>query len=160
MIQAQLPVLLFRYTVSVNIAYTNSVMAKWTKEEKNEALETLRKMLKPGDVVYTILRHVSSSGMSRIIDLVIPCEDGTGKPEIRSIGWLAARAMDDNFANDRYYGIKVSGCGMDMGFSVVYNLGRTLFPQGFELAPEQHGRNGDTSGHDNDGGYALRQVWL
>lgn len=149
-----------------------------------ESLATLRGMLKPGDEVYCILRHVSSSGMSRVIDLVIPyrdfehvyptkmeeCNDGetrevtdyTGKPRkrytgrirLRSIGWLAAKAMGDNFDRDRS-GIKVHGCGMDMGFHLVYNLGRTIWPNG---TPKPHGkRNGDP---DRDGGYALKKVWL
>ena|ERR1035437_1828097 len=50
------------------------------------------------------------------------------------------------------------GCGMDMGFHLVYNLGRTLFPEGFKV--EGRGRNGDASGWDKDGGYALKQRWI
>jgi hypothetical protein len=156
------------------------------EQDRNEAIATLRKRIKPGDTVYCILRHVSSSGMSRVIDLCIP--DGKA---VESIAWLAARAMDDKMVNDRHYGIRVSGCGMDMGFYLVYNLGRTLFPQGFdvvdrtrcnkcqdrpgldglgrtckgcsgtgEVVTPRRGRNGDMSGHDNDGGYALNSKWL
>ena len=43
-----------------------------TKAEKAEALARLREWLKPGDTVYTILEHVSSSGMSRAIRFVLP----------------------------------------------------------------------------------------
>lgn len=35
---------------------------------KEEAIQELRNILKPGDRVYTILRSVSRSGMSRCID--------------------------------------------------------------------------------------------
>ena len=45
-----------------------------------------------------------------------------------------------------------------MGFEIVYNLGRKLFHDGFKV--EGRGRNGDMSGHDNDGGYALKHRWL
>jgi hypothetical protein len=72
-----------------------------------------------------------------------------GPHEIRSIGWLAARAMGDRYDRDRQ-GIKIGGCGMDMGFSLVYDLGRTLYPRGFKV----NGRG------RKDGGYALKQEWL
>lgn len=42
------------------------------EKEKQEALEHLRSIIKPGDTVYTILlRHVSRSGMIRVIDPLI-----------------------------------------------------------------------------------------
>lgn len=152
-----------------------------TKTEKLEAIAQLRKLLKPGATVYTILRHRSASGMSRVIDLAIPGVeyrseypqkpadkadypgqvDYDAKPKrvrvglhIRSIGWLAAKAMGDKFDRDRY-GIKVGGCGMDMGFHLVYNLGATLWPNGTR---KPHGtRNGEP---DTAGGYALKHTWL
>ena len=37
--------------------------------DRQEAIEHLRTMLQPGDTVYTVLRNVSRSGMSRGIDL-------------------------------------------------------------------------------------------
>lgn len=52
-------------------------------------------------------------------------------------------------------GIKCDGCGMDMGFQLVYSLGRTLWPLGTH---EPHGkRNGQP---DREGGYALKHRWL
>ena len=58
-------------------------------------------------------------------------------------------------APDKTGGLRVSGCGMDMGFHVVYNLGYALWPDG---TPEPHGtRNGAP---DSDGGYALKHRWL
>lgn len=51
--------------------------------------------------------------------------------------------------------IKIGGCGMDMGFALVYELGMKLWPDG---TPEPHGqRNGEP---DSNGGYALRQRWI
>ena len=44
-------------------------MAKKEKE-RDEARERLLEMLRPGDTVHTILRHVSRSGMSRSISPV------------------------------------------------------------------------------------------
>src|SRR5688572_19745027 len=40
-------------------------------ELRKIAFRELRKMLKPGTTVYTVLRHCSASGMSRRIDLYI-----------------------------------------------------------------------------------------
>jgi hypothetical protein len=115
---------------------------------REQAREDLRQMLKPGDKVYTVLRHVSTSGMTRRISLFVMC-----KGEPACIDWGASIAMDDKQHKDG--GIVVSGCGMDMGFHLVYNLGRTLWPNGTD---KPHGtRNGRP---DTDGGYALKHVWL
>lgn len=126
-------------------------MTKAQQSERDECITRLRETLKPGQTVYTNLKHVSRSGMQREIGMHI-VEAG----EIRWITGLAARAMGDRIgARD---GIVIGGCGMDMGFALVYNLGRTLFPAGFKV--EGRGRNGDTSGWDNDGGYALKHRWI
>ena len=127
-------------------------MTKVTKEDVQEATEFLLSVLKPGDKVYTILRHVSRSGMMRIISPVIIRE---GEP--LDISWQVARLgiWQRKYPNT---GLTVYGCGMDKGFSVVYELSRVLFPDGFKV--EGIGRNGDTSGWDRDGGYALQQEWL
>jgi len=114
-----------------------------------DAIERLLELLKPGDTVYTILRHVARSGMSRSIQLKIVL-DG----DIVDITYYAARAMGDRI-DAKHGGIRIGGCGMDMGFALVYALGRALWPQG---TPEPHGtRNGEP---DHEGGYALKQRWI
>lgn len=163
-----------------------------TTAEREEAVAALRAAIKPGDTVYTILRHVSRSGRQRVID-VYTIKDN--QPVCWS--WTAAQACGFNYDRN-HEGIKVGGCGMDMGFHLVYSMGRSLFPDGF--APSEKairpsdgatvnvnigrgkdagplsrkevaslvgrgwkftgGRNGDTSGWDNDGGYALEHRWL
>jgi hypothetical protein len=123
----------------------------WTKQDRADAIEQLRAMLKPGDKVYTNVEHVSRSGMSRVISAYV-VRDG----EIRRISHLVAKATDRALDRDRM-GVKVGGCGMDMTFELVYTLGRVLFPDGFKVPKGERGRNGDTSGHDNDGGYALNR---
>ena len=123
-----------------------------TAEEKAQAVEQLRELLHPGDTVYTILRHVSRSGMSRVIQPVIIRDNETS-----DLTWLVCK-LDMWPRHKRYDGLTVGGCGMDMGFHLVYELSRILFPAGF--AVEGIGRNGDTSGWDKDGGYALKQRWL
>lgn len=127
-------------------------MARLTKTqlaERAESLELLRKTLAPGETVYTVMRHVSRSGMSRDIDVYKLTNDGPL--------WLTyhvAKVLGYRIAaHDR--GLKIGGCGMDMGFAIVYELGHALWPNGTE---EPHGtRNGEP---DRDGGYALKQRWM
>ena len=123
------------------------------QKEKAEAIENLQD-IKPGNTVYTILRHTSASGMSRAISVVLIRDN---KPQ--DISYWVARALDYRI-DENHEGVKVGGCGMDMGFHLIYSLGRALFPEGFTLAEGQRGRNGDSSGFDEDGGYALKHRWL
>ena len=118
------------------------------QQEKEEALKMLHKWLSPGDTVYTILRHVSRSGMQREIGIVI-IKDGV---DIHP-NYAVSKALGMRQGNRD--GIIVGGCGMDMGFHLIYCLGRAMWPNG---TPEPHGkRNGEL---DSDGGYALKQRWL
>ena len=90
---------------------------------KLEAIEELKTYLKKGDTVYTKLMHVSKSGMTRDIQIrKIACD--------YPWNWthLAAIALNNRIKND---GIRVSGCGMDMGFHLVYNLGYVLYDDGY-----------------------------
>jgi hypothetical protein len=115
-----------------------------------QAKKHLREILKPGATVYTILNHCSASGMSRSISLAIGGEKG----EITKLDYWVAQVRGEHI-DQKHGGLKVSGCGMDMGFHLVYGLGRILWPEG---TPEPHStRNGAP---DRDGGYALKQEWL
>lgn len=136
-------------------------MTKAQKQERDEAIAKLREWIKPGDTVYTILRHVSRSGMQREIGVVL-LKDGTDLHPNYSV----ATALRERVG--KRDGVIVGGCGMDMGFHLVYNLGRTLFPDGFECVGEKHCHANDHSNgdrnykphHHNDGGYALKHRWL
>lgn len=115
-------------------------MTKAQKAEQEEARERLRKMLRPGQTVYTVLRHVSRSGMMREISL--HAAEGS---EVLWLTGLAARAMGERVG--KLEGIRTGGCGMDMGFHLVYNLSHVLFPQGFGCigkgCPSNDHSNGD-----------------
>ena len=118
--------------------------------QREQAKDELRKLLKPGTTVYTILNHCSTSGMSRSISLAIGQKDGS----IRNLDYLVATAKGARI-DEKHGGLRVGGCGMNMGFHLVYSLGRTLWPNGTK---KPHGtRNGAP---DKDGGYALKHAWL
>lgn len=144
-------------------------MTKARKTEREDALTKLRKWIKPGDTVYTVLDHVSASGMSRAIRVVLlSCHEGK------------VADLHPNFAIGTLLGLRhwtrngqtrealvVSGGGTDMGYHIVYTLSRLLFPEftciGKDCPSNDH-HNGDrdfTIGkHHSDGGYALRHRWL
>ena len=127
---------------------------KPTKAEQTEAREFLLKTLKPGDTIYTITRHVSRSGMMRRISAFIVKDN-----KIYDLDWQIARTgLFQRHHSEE--GLIIGGCGMDMHFHVVYELGRVLFPDGFKLAKGQYGRNSETSGYDRDGGYAFKKSTL
>lgn len=128
---------------------------KLTKKEGEQSIQEdakkfLRKLLKPGQTVYTLLKHRSSSGMSRSISLVVADKNG----KIIKLDYWVAKAKGIHI-DDKHGGIKTSGCGMDMGFHLVHNLGHMLWPKG---TSKPHGnRNGKP---DSAGGYALIHQWL
>lgn len=107
----------------------------------------LRKIIKPKSTVYTVLRSVSKSGMSREISVF-----AIQKGELRNLDCLVADAIGHTVGQQ---GIKMHGCGMDMGFAMVYSLGAALWPKG---TAKPHGtHNGEP---DRAGGYALKQQWV
>ena len=101
-------------------------MAKKLTQESITAREQLREVLKPGTTVQTILRSVSRSGMSREISAVVVTKDG-GVIDLDS--HIARADIGYTFGK---LGLKVGGCGMDMGFALVYDLSRTLYPEGYK----------------------------
>lgn len=116
---------------------------------KQQAINSLLQLLKPAQTVHCILRKVSVSGMSRRISFVIFRDDGL----ICNLDRLISLAC--GYKHSDKQGLVVGGCGMDMGFSVVHNLGAVLWPEG---TPSPHGsRNGEP---DIDGGYALKHNWI
>lgn len=130
------------------------------EQERQESITWLRQNVPLGSEVSCILRHVSRSGMLRHISFVITGKDG----EILNLTWHMARALQYSLVSGSYHhALKVGGCGMDMGFAVVYSLGRCLFPKGFKPveAGKTYGRNGSPIDQvDIDGGYALTHRWL
>ena len=140
---------------------------RYSKEEIATATAQLRKILKPGDTVHCVLRHVSRSGRFRRIDFY-----KLGKGGERFLSGYIAKVLGLKLHDDG--GLGVSGCGMDMGFHVVYGLSSTLWPRGFKClgegkpgrrCPANDHSNGDrdyTKGHlhPHAGGYALRHAWL
>ena len=115
---------------------------------KAQSAKSLHRLLSPGDTVHTVLRHVSRSGALRRIDLYAIIDN-----EPCYLSGYAAALMGERVHKDG--GIVVAGGGMDMGFHLVYGLGRAMWPVGTQ---SPHGiRNGEP---DSDGGFALKHRWI
>ena len=86
---------------------------------------------------YTILKSVSSSGMSRTMK-VVTYHNG----QVLDITWYVAKATQVGTLTEKngQRVIRVGGAGMDIGFHLVYSLGVALY--GLE------------------GGYKIKQEWL
>jgi predicted HAD superfamily phosphohydrolase len=96
-------------------------------EYRAEAIEYLRELFPPGTEVRTVVKHVTRSGMGRVID-VLAIQQGKGSDPVRivSVGHHVARVLDWSYDND-HGGVYVGGCGMDMCFHLVYTLSRALY---------------------------------
>lgn len=103
-------------------------MTKTMKElkqlDRDYAIEQLlTHYVSEGTRVYTSLRKVSSSGMTRHYSLFIVQGES-----IVNITYFAAHALGWTLSeSDGSRTIKVQGCGMDMSFHLVSSLSAVLF---------------------------------
>lgn len=108
-----------------NIASRKS--ANEIKAEREKAAEYLKESLKPGDTVYTILRKVSASGMSRCLDLYTIRDNCPLR-----LTWNAAKVLESRY-DRKAEALRVDGAGMDMGYSTVTHLSYKLFGEAYAL---------------------------
>lgn len=99
---------------------------RWTEEEKEKAKNELLEILQKSNTIYTVLYHVSRSGLTRRIKLYV-C---TGE-EVLNITYLACKILDRKFNDDGT--MTVTGVGADVGFETVYNLSYELYKDGYKL---------------------------
>jgi hypothetical protein len=127
---------------------------KVTEQERKEAIENLKKLLRPGQTVYTIKRHTSASGLLRVYSVVLPIlrpvvpgilDDTPYHQHIKELtGNLQREAAIVNRTytvatvicgvyNERWEGIAIHGGQFDGGESIVYDLSYVLFGSGHAL---------------------------
>jgi hypothetical protein len=125
--------------------------AKQKREARENAVDLLLNNwhLKPGDSVFTTVKHVSRSGMSRSIAAFLIRDN-----QPHEISHLVAQALEVRLDNV-HGGVVMGGCGMDMTFALVYDLSRTLFPKGHFCTGE---RGCPSNDHNNDYGTARRKA--
>ena len=129
------------------------------EQERTLAIARLRKCCPPGTTIHISLVSVSRSGMYRRMRFFVG--------DFEDITRDVARATSSRLHLDNSLG--VGGCGMDMGFAVVYDLSYALYPKGFNCVgsgkcfSNDHSngdRNYDPDHHHGCGGYALRHRWM
>jgi hypothetical protein len=120
---------------------TKTLSKRALKElERDESIERLRGIFDGDDkpMIYTILRHVSASGMSRDISLIYIKGNS-----VYHLNYSVAHALGDRLVSrNGSDAIRVHGTGMDMGFHLVYSLSSVLY-----------------AGQDR-AGYVLSHRWL
>jgi len=120
------------------------------KQQKQESYDYAKKQLleyfvTEGDTIYTVLRSVAPSGMSRTMSLKV-AKNG----KILDLTYYASVVLDYPLVEvNGSRAIRVGGCGMDMGFHAVYSLARVLFRDKYEGQADAV-----------DAGYSLSQAWL
>jgi len=109
------------------------------EQEGESAKDFLRKVFasQENPTAWTILKWVSGSGMSRDMKVCTNYEE-----RVIDITWYVSRASSVGQLKERngQRVVRVGGCGMDMGFHLVYSLSLSLY--GLE------------------GGYKIRHEWL
>lgn len=135
----------------------------FTKAEQADAIMQLRALIQPGETIYTTLKHVSRSGMYRAINVHVMKDN-----QPRRIGYLVARAINARY-DTKHEAVGIGGCGMDMGFHLVYTLSRVLFRDNFHctgkgcVSNDHHNeakRNYRKGRKHSDAGYALNHRWM
>jgi len=126
-------------------------------EQKEKAIEYLREYCPVGTRVFTVLRHVATSGMARWLDAYVMIDN-----EPIKITHLLGRAGIGGDWCDRRQALKVGGCGMDMGYHVVNCLSYAL--HGYEnegLKEEENGRFiSNPTPERYKAGYTLDHRWM
>jgi len=109
--------------------------------EREHSRERLAAILNPGDTVYTMVRSVSASGMSRTMSLYTVKDN-----RLVNITYYAAHALEWPLREvNGSRALRVGGAGMDMGFHTVYTLSRVLFA---------------ATMNSSDAGYSLKHEWI
>jgi len=123
----------------------------------NESKSYLKKLFTVNKIIYCKLDHVSQSGMTRHISFYV-----ARKNRIIDISLHISNVTKHKRSKNG--GLIVGGCGMDVGFAVVYNLGYCLYPKGFRSSERNrcNGMKPTDKGYnwDKDGGYRLKHSWL
>ena len=94
--------------------------------DKERAEELLKEWFPKGSTAHTTVVHVARSGMSRHIKVFAI----TGE-RILNISGYVADYLGWRYTNKE--AVFVGGCGMDMGFHLIYTLSSCLYDDGYAI---------------------------
>ena len=89
--------------------------------------ELLKKHFPKGSTVWLVIRQVSRSGMYRHIS----CHSIKDN-KVNYLSFHVANVLKWTY-KDKTMSVGVGGCGMDMGFHMVYTLASVLYGDGYAL---------------------------
>ncbi|NNE41626.1 MAG: hypothetical protein HKN14_12005 [Marinicaulis sp.] len=95
----------------------------------NEAVLMAPKDHQGKPVFYTILGHVSRSGMSQCISIHY---FDTQAGELRQLNYPSAVILGYSL-DAKHEAIRINGAGMDMGFVLIYALAEKLLGDGYAI---------------------------
>jgi len=93
----------------------------------NYSKEILLSAFPKGSTVHLIIRQVSRSGMYRHISV-----HGIKENRVSYYSFHVAKLLKWTY-KDKTNAVGVGGCGMDMGFHLVYTLSSILYKDGYAL---------------------------
>lgn len=130
-------------------------MPRYTKAEQEEAKATLREFLPQGATVNLVLQKVARSGMSRVIKCLAVNENN----QPFDVSWYVGRALEMTVTDDYLSGVRIGGCGMDMGLALVDNLSYALYGKPINQR-QANTRHNDADSAEYDLAHGLRYKWL
>ncbi len=94
-------------------------MKKYTNEQRIEAIEQLtRAGVNQSSQIYAVLRKVSASGNSRQVSYFVVKDNNLFNITF-AVGVLSSQPL----TTSGDIAVKITGCGMDMCFEALYNVG-------------------------------------
>lgn len=126
--------------------------AEQKEQDRQEAIARLRALAPAKSTIYVVVKHVSRSGMQRHIAAFIQTPTG-----LRNISGDVAEIVGWKWLDDD--SVAVSGCGMDMGFHLVYTLASYVWrntPEAAAYADEMK----DSKWRSGDASYLYSHRWL
>ena len=101
----------------------------WNIKENtvDHSKKLLLKDFPKGSTVHLIVRQVSRSGMYRHISV-----HGIKNNKVSYYSFHVAKVLEWTY-KDKTNSVGVGGCGMDMGFHLVYTLASVLYKDGYAL---------------------------
>lgn len=126
---------------------------KVSKSYKAEAIAELKKWLPQGATLEMHLARVSRSGMSRVIRCSVIWIDEEGKhATFQNLSGYVARAIGHTLVEGFDGGVRIFGCGMDMGLALADIVSYELY--GLPLNQNHRDDNSE------DEKYGIRYRWI
>jgi len=113
-------------------------MTTKTEQPTQDDIDRLKAWIEANNYqVFTVIRSVARSGMSWEISVVIPITDDHHNTRFVHPSWTVAKLLGYRYSEKNgHNAVVVGGCGMDMGFHLIYGLSQKLYGDGYKIKQE------------------------